>query len=334
MTMARPFVLLSIAMISALISAHNSPAPPGGDGAANAVQFVHDPCIIKDGVYIYVYATGPGIPIRRSKDLIRWETRGSVFEGTGPDWIRRELPESRGMWAPDIYFRAGRFHLTYAVSRFGSNHSLIGAASNKTLDPESKDYQWLDEGKVFESTRQDNFNAIDPNILPLSDGRLALTFGSFWSGIKLVVLDAKTGKPVKNSEVLPLARRPSPDAIEAPFLIRRGRTYYLFVSFDYCCRGVNSTYNIRVGRAESVTGPYLDRDGKPMMDGGGTPVVATEGSRIGPGHCAVLHDGRKDYLAYHYYDGTHNGVPTLQICPLTWSRDGWPIVGQPLGDAQ
>jgi arabinan endo-1,5-alpha-L-arabinosidase len=330
MKTSRPFVLLSIAILSALVSAQNSPAPP----TANAIQFVHDPCIIKDGAYTYVYATGPGIPIRRSKDLIHWETSGRVFEGAGPEWIRTELPESRGMWAPDMCFYRGRFHLTYAVSSFGSNHSLIGAASNKTLDPGSKDYLWIDEGKVFASTRQDNYNAIDPNILPLADNRLALTFGSFWSGIKLVFLDAKTGKPRKDAEVLPLARRPSPDAIEAPFLIRRGKTYYLFVSFDLCCRGVNSTYNIRVGRAEKVAGPYLDKDGKAMMDGGGAPLLATEGSRIGPGHCAVLHDGRKDYLAYHYYDGTHNGVPTLQIAPMTWSRDGWPVLGPPLADAQ
>ncbi len=216
------------------------------------------------------------------------------------------------------------------MSNFGSNHSIIGAASSQTLDPSGKDYRWIDEGKVTESTRQDNFNAIDPNILPLDKKRLALTFGSFWSGIKLIYLDARTGKPEPGAAVIPLAQRPSPDALEAPFLIRRGRYYYLFVSFDLCCRGVNSTYNTRVGRAEKAEGPYRDKDGKPMMEGGGTQILETEGTRIGPGHCAILRDAGKDYLAYHYYDGARNGFPTLQISPMTWSRDGWPVLGKPL----
>ena len=160
------------------------------------------------------------------------------------------------MWAPDISFYSGRFHLTYAVSSFGSNHSLIGAASNKTLDPASKDYQWVDDGKVFESTRQDNYNAIDPNILPLADGSWRSPSAPSGPASSSYSWMRRPASRCKAPRSLPLARRPSPDAIEAPFLIRRGKYYYLFVSFDYCCRGVNSTYNIRVGRAESVEGPY------------------------------------------------------------------------------
>ncbi len=331
----RLFVLLAMPAMSCLLSFQNSPAPSRtkalpspaerseesqGEGPgvrANPVP-VHDPCIVKEGSTYYVFATGPGVPVQRSTDLVHWEAAGRVFEGEGPEWIKKEIPQSRGMWAPDICYYGGRYHLTYAVSTFGSNRSLIGAASNKTLDPAGKDFKWIDEGKVVESTRQDNYNAIDSNILPLNGKRLALTFGSFWSGIKLVYLDAKTGKPEKPGEVVPLAQRPSPDALEAPFLVRRGRYFYLFVSFDFCCRGVRSTYNIRVGRAEKVEGPYLDKESKPMLEGGGTPLLATEGNRIGPGHCAVLRDTGKDYLVYHYYDGTRNGFPTLQITPRTW----------------
>lgn len=330
MKLTRTFVLLSIVVISALISAQNSPTPPAPGPGSNAVRPVHDPCIIKQGSAYYVFSTGPGIPMRRSTDLVHWEAAGRVFEGAGPDWIRAELPDSRGFWAPDISYYGGRYHLLYCVSSFGSNHSLIGAASNKTLDRTSTEYHWTDDGKVLGSTRQENFNAIDPNVLPLDRDRLALTFGSFWSGIKLMMLDPKTGRPQPDAQPLPLARRPPPDAIEAPFLIRQGRYYYLFVSFDYCCRGVNSTYNIRVGRSESVTGPYVDKDGEAMLEGGGTQLVATEGTRIGPGHCAVLRDEGKDYLVYHYYDGLRNGAPTLQVSPMTWSSDGWPVIGRPL----
>ena len=326
MMVKRSFVLSSALLATSLLSAQNETAPQ----KPNAIQFVHDPCIIKADAAYYVYATGPGIPMRRSTDLIHWEAIGQVFQKE-PEWIKKEMPQSRGIWAPDIAYYGGRYHLHYAVSTFGSNRSVIGAASNKTLDPADKDYLWVDEGKVTESQRTDNYNAIDPAVLPIDRGRLALTFGSFWSGIKLMYLDAKTGKPLKDTQVIAIAQRPPPDALEAPFLIRRGKFYYLFVSFDYCCRGVNSTYNVRVGRSEHVEGPYVDKEGTPMLGAGGTQLVATEGQRIGPGHCAVLQDGRKDYLAYHYYDGAHNGVPTLQIAPMSWSRNGWPVVGRPLG---
>ena len=261
--------------------------PPGGSAAgmpADGARRVHDPCIIREGAFYYVFATGQGIPIARSRDLRHWERAGRVFPEGLPASIAREMPDSRGAWAPDISYSAGRFHLYYAVSRFGSNHSLIAHASSKTLDAASPDYKWVDEGRVFSSDRGQNYNAIDPNVIYTPDGRTALTFGSFWSGIKLVFLDARTGRPDPFAPVVGLAQRPSPGAIEAPFLIRHGRYYYLFVSFDYCCRGVNSTYNIRVGRSPGVTGPYADRDGKPMLAGGGSVVVTGAGREAGPGH--------------------------------------------------
>ncbi len=338
---------------------------------------VHDPCIIRDGVFFYVFSTGGGIPILRSRDLRQWEPVGSVFGQGLPEWTRQAIPGSRGAWAPDISFANGRFQLYYAVSRFGSNRSLIGLASSKTLDPASPDYGWRDDGKVFESGPDTDYNAIDPNLIRLApapaafdppapgrpaktpaanpaapgaaadagdpaSARAALTFGSFFSGIKLVFVDAQTGKPAPNARVYSLAQRPSPDAVEAPFVIRHGAYYYLFVSFDFCCRGVNSTYNIRVGRSPDVTGPYADRDGKPLREGGGSPVLAAQGREIGPGHCAVLQDAAlpaepgkavpsaQDYLVYHYYDRDANGASRLQIRPLTWTHEGWPLAGTPM----
>ena len=130
-----------------------------------------------------------------------------------------------------------------------------------------------------------------------------LSFGSFWGGIKLRKLDHSTGKLSSQDPTLySLASRPRtaqlPGAIEAPAIIRKNGYYYLFVSFDFCCRGKDSTYNIRVGRARRVTGPYIDRSGKPMMEGAGTLVVAGQGRWAGPGHCAVLRK-RRDTLVYH-----------------------------------
>lgn len=315
-----------------------APAPPLSETrqpeptkpTPNAIQHVHDPCIIKQGRDFYVFSTGNGIPIRRSRDLVHWEFIGQLFAENVPAWAKEKIPNATMIWAPDIAYFGGRYHLYYSVSSFGSNRSFIGLATNKTLDPKSNDYAWKDEGVVFESKPGDNFNAIDSNVLLLDGKRLAFAFGSFWSGIKLVMADANTGKPLPDAPVQSLAQRASPDAIEAPFLIKQGEYFYLFVSFDFCCRGVRSTYNIRVGRARQIDGPYVDKEGKLLTEGGGTPLLATEGRFIGQGHCAVLKDGKKHWLVHHFYDGENNGIPTLQVRPLMWDKQGWPVAGTPL----
>jgi arabinan endo-1,5-alpha-L-arabinosidase len=303
-------------------------SPPSSE---NAIKHVHDPCIIRQGAYYYIFSTGPGVLMRRSHDLVTWEFLGQVFPDKVPAWALAEIPDSTSLWAPDIAFFEGKYHLYYSVSSFGKNRSVIGLATNKTLDPKGKDYAWKDEGKAFESFPRNDYNAIDSHVFAVGRDRMVFTFGSFWTGIKMVEMDRKTGKPVPGAAVRPIARRPAPGAVEAPFLIRNGDYYYLFVSFDFCCRGARSTYNIRVGRAKAVEGPYIDRSGVSLLENGGTPVLSGEGRYVGPGHCAVLKDGRRWRLVYHTYDMEDNGVPTLQIRPLTWDRDGWPVPGSPLG---
>ncbi|MBV9851557.1 MAG: arabinan endo-1,5-alpha-L-arabinosidase [Armatimonadetes bacterium] len=298
-----------------------------------SVRHVHDPCMAKADGHYYVYSTGAGIPIRRSPDLIHWERIGRVFTEDVPAWAREVVPGSRGIWAPDIAFFRGRFHLYYAVSTFGSNRSVIGLATNTTLDPSCAEYDWVDEGEVLRSDHDDGYNAIDPNLVFVSHDQVALAFGSFWSGIKMIRLDHRTGKPEPGAVLVSLARHPPSTAIEAPFLMRRGPYFYLFVSWDFCCRGAGSTYNIRVGRARQAAGPYRDREGKPMLDGGGTLVLGTEGDMIGPGGCSVYQGAADDLLVHHFYDGGQNGVPTLQIRPLIWTPDGWPVAGRPLAQA-
>jgi arabinan endo-1,5-alpha-L-arabinosidase len=271
------------------------------------VRRVHDPCIIAAGGSYYVFCTGGGIPIRRSKDLIHWERIGSVFQDI-PGWNKDEVPGVRGLWAPDISFFNGQYHLYYAVSTFGSNRSCIGLATNATLDPNSPNYKWVDQGKVIGSTRTDNWNAIDPNIVFDEQRQPWMAFGSFWSGIKLVRIDRLSGKPQGISAFHDLAARSRPGAIEAPFMIRREGFYYLFVSFDFCARGVDSTYKIMVGRSEKIIGPFLDKDGKSMLYGGGTLVLASQGHVRGPGHNAALEEKCR----------TQDGiVPSLRR-PLAW----------------
>jgi arabinan endo-1,5-alpha-L-arabinosidase len=295
---------------------------------------VHDPTIIREGDTFYVFSTGnrrAGIlPIRCAKDLYHWTRCGQVFNSL-PAWATKEIPGARSAWAPDISHHNGKYHLYYSVSTFGRNDSTIGLATNRTLDPNRPDYQWVDEGLVVRShAGRDDWNAIDPQLVIENSHRMWLCWGSFWGGIMMRRVEPATGKlSAMDTTLYNLARRPrtagQQGAIEAPFIVRHDDWWYLFASFDLCCQGAKSTYNIRVGRARKVTGPYLDRDGVPMTEGGGTLVLeATTPAWRGPGHQAVLQDVSGEYLVFHAYDGT-TGRPELKISTLVW-QNGWPRV--------
>jgi arabinan endo-1,5-alpha-L-arabinosidase len=296
---------------------------PRGD-----VRQVHDPAIIREGDTYYLFSTRAGIAIRCSKDLLEWRLCGDVFAHL-PDWAVKDVSGVRGLWAPDISYFNGKYHLYYSVSTFGSNRSSIGLATNQTLDQASEKYRWMDQGKVISSSKSDDWNAIDPHVVLDEQNQPWLSFGSFWSGIKMRKLDVATGKLSDADQTLySLANRPRSQegAVEAPTIIRKNGYYYLFVSFDFCCRGKESTYNIRVGRAQRLTGPYNDRNGKPMLEGGGTLVLSGKGRWAGPGHCAVLQDKSRETLVYHAYDTEWRGISTLRITPIVWDSDGWPTI--------
>ena len=291
-----------------------------------STRAVHDPVIMQQGDRYYLFSTGPGITIRCSDDLLTWELCSAAFFGL-PRWIKEHVPAVTDLWAPDIAFHDGRYLLYYSASSFGQNRSAIGLATNTTLDVDSDDYVWEDQGLVIESFPGDNWNAIDPNFVLDREGQPWLAFGSFWSGIKLRRLDPATGKPSDEDPTLySLARRSPPGAVEAPFIVNRNGHYYLFVSFDQCCRGVDSSYNIRVGRASEITGPYLDRDGVPLLEGGGTLLLAFTERWRGPGHNAILEGEAGDFLVYHAYDAENFGQFFLRIEPLVWGEDGWPTL--------
>jgi arabinan endo-1,5-alpha-L-arabinosidase len=331
---------------------------------SGAFAGTHDPSIAFDHGTYYVFATGaayparpegmpppsPGdakapppapigqIPIRCSPDLHRWTRCGSVFSAI-PAWIQQTSPRTRELWAPDISYFDGQYHLYYAFSVFGKNTSGIALATNESLNAADPKYKWVDRGLVIRSYEKDDFNAIDPNLVLDGKGQAWLSFGSFWSGIKMIRLDRTTGLRAADTKIYSLASRhatpnavrnpdlpPDSEAIEAPFIFRHGGYFYLTVAWDLCCRGTRSTYRTMVGRSKEVTGAYVDRSGVPLMLGGGTPLLVANSTWLGPGGASVLHtpDGvpSEDLLVFHAYSAK-DGHPALQISTIAW-KDGWP----------
>jgi arabinan endo-1,5-alpha-L-arabinosidase len=334
--------LLTVTSVAAILAILSLSPPTGGGqpGSAggtpearetlrqmgNRNVGLHDPStIVRCKDEFWLFATGATVCFR-SRDLLTW-TPGPRALSAAPAWVRAAVPNHNGrdFWAPDVIRVKDKYLLFISASSFGVNTSAIGVFSNATLDPDDPAYRWNDGGLVIQSRTQDDFNCIDPAAFLDTDGRLWLAFGSFWGGIKLIELNPDTGLRIApDSPMYALAHW---DSIEAPFLYRHDGRYYLFVSIGLCCRGAYSTYETRVGRADKITGPYLDKDGKDMLLGGGSVFLTTRGPYIGPGHPGIIEVDGKSYVSCHFYDGTANGASKLAIRPLTWDAQGWPVAG-------
>jgi arabinan endo-1,5-alpha-L-arabinosidase len=298
---------------------------------------VHDPSIIRQGSTYYVFSTdassnqGGFIPIRCSTDKIAWTACGYVFSSL-PSWISGAVPQATEIWAPDVSYFSGTYHVYYAVSSFGSNVSAIGLVTNTTLDSSDPSYSWVDQGLILQSTASDNFNAIDPNILVDAGGSVWLTYGSFWTGIYQQQVDPATGKIQSGSTTYHLAERASDvpnDPIEGSSLVYENGYYYLFVSWDYCCETdpAQSDYKIVVGRGTSPNGPFTDQNGVDMATGGGTILLQGDATWAGPGgQTAYIDPTDGDLIVFHALQLSQNGLDFLFVRSLNWTND-WPVIG-------
>ena len=289
---------------------------------------IHDPSTViqQDGRY-YTYGTG-GLPILVSDDGWNWQRKGSLISvlpggKPGADVLARGGNNS---WAPDIIHIGDKFFVYYSAPGTQPK-SAIGLLVGRTLDPDSPDYKWEDGGPVAWSDGVEDSNAIDPGVLLGPDGKLWLTYGSYFGYIRLVELDPKTGKRLRPD------KPPVNIAInsEASIPIYRDGWYYLLVTHGSCCQGANSTYNIRMGRARKVTGPYLDNMGVDMIEGGGKLFAASRGRHVGPGHFGLLDLGQgvQKFSLHYEADLDRGGISVLDIRPLLWN-DGWPVAGDNL----
>lgn len=338
----RRAVLVAAAAVVALVTAGGVTAAvlarAGDVPAATALPVagdvaVHDPALVAgaEGEPWYVYSTGDqrenagAVQVRRSTDAgATWEYVGTAWgPSDSPRWAQEAVPGVVNYWAPELYEHDGTWYLYYAASTFGSNRSVIGLRTSPTLDPDDPDYGWTDRGEVWRSEPSDPYNAIDPGVVEDADGTPWLTFGSYWSGIQVVELAWPDGLPVAGAEPVGLASRlAAPHAVEAPYVVPHDGWFYLFVSQDACCQGVDSTYRIAVGRSRDVTGPYVTRDGTDLLLDGGDVLLETTGDLVGPGGQSVSHG----IMAFHYYDAATGGTPTLALRELAWDADGWPVL--------
>ena len=278
---------------------------------------VHDPVMAMEGDTYYIFATGMGIQQMTSKDRKTWTVLPQPVMTVIPGWTTDSVPGFiNHVWAPDVIQWHGRWWLAYSCSTFGKNGSAIGLLSTRSL----RSNMWRDEGCII--TSHDWKRGADGQMTGGLDSTMHLD-GSQLSKPRTIARRHRPGDPTAAEN--PTSRYAGRNAIEAPFVYKHDGYYYLFVSWDYCCRGAKSNYRVAVGRSRNVSGPYLDREGKDMLMGGGTLFL--EGDKKvwdATGHCAAYTFNGEDIFICHGYSATQNGAAMLIQRPISWTTDGWP----------
>ena len=279
--------------------------------AQEGQPWIHDPSTVMecDGKY-YTFGTGGGGLI--SEDGWNWYP-GAVRPGGGA--------------APDAMKIGDRYLIAYSSTGggLGGGHAgRILTMWNRTLDPNSPDFEYTEAIEVASSEVDEDCDAIDAGLfMDPQTGRLWCTYGTYFGFIRIVELDPKTGARVEGNEAVNIAID-----CEATTVTYRNGWYYLLGTHGTCCDGVNSTYNIVVGRSRSVTGPYLDNMGRDMLAGGGKMVIDAADRQFGAGHFGrYIEDDGVEKMSFHWEaDLDRSGRSVLAIRPILWVND-WPVAG-------
>ena len=295
--------LLSVALVCTGIT--TAPAQVGQ-------PYIHDPSTIAEceGKY-YTFGTGGGGLI--SPDGWTWKG-GAVRPGGGA--------------APDVMKIGNRYLVIYGATGGGlggGHNGRILTMWNNTLDPNSPNFKYTEPIEVAASDGLEDNDAIDPGLLlDPNTGRLWVSYGTYFGNIRIIELDPNTGERIKGNKEQDIAID-----CEATDLIYRNGWYYLLGTHGTCCDGVNSTYNIVVGRSRSVTGPYMDNVGRDMLQGGGKMVIAAGDRVVGPGHFGrtIIDEGVEVMSCHYEADFNQSGRSVLGLRPLLWKND-WPVAGE------
>ena len=287
---------------------------------------VHDPVMIKEGDTYYIFHTGKGISIKTSKDKIHWKNAGRVFDSSHlPAWHKIDIPNQDGsLWAPDIHYSNEKFYLYYSVSAWMNFNSSIGLSTNTTLNAADPKYKWVDEGQVIGyKNGGEGVNVIDPNFIAEKNGREWLFYGSYKAGLRAVELDPSTGKLLKDPpENIVITKSLG----EGVFVIKGPQYYYIFASRGICCKGLQSTYQIVIGRSKAITGPYLNKEGASWIDNKYSLFLAGDSTEPGRGHNGFFTEGDSTFIVYHAYTRSANGASLLNIKPLYIDKEDWPTI--------
>lgn len=287
---------------------------------------VHDPVMIKQGDTYYVFYTGKFINVKTSKDRIHWTNSGHVFDkNTAPAWWRKDIPnQDSSLWAPDIHFYKGKYYLYYSVSAWMNFNSSVGLATNTTLDPKDPKYKWVDQGQIVSyKNGGEGVNVIDPNAVVEKNGKAWLIFGSYQKGLRLAQLNPLTGKLLQDPPELTTI---TTKLGEGSFIIKGPKYYYIFASRGICCKGINSTYQVVMGRATDIKGPYLNKEGKSWVDNNYTLFLEGNYEEPGRGHNGFITDRDTTFIVYHAYTRSAGGKSLMNIKTMYMDDQDWPTL--------
>ena len=305
--------------------------------AKDNLQPGHDPSMIRFEDGYALMSTNNNLQLWTSEDAYSWTNHKSTVSGV-PQWAYTYAPKTEGIWAPDIFYMNGEYRVYYCVSEFGKRNSAIGYQATTSIMPGTSGYGWQDHGHVFHTKDgTDKYNAIDADVVRDTEGNYWMAFGSFGLGIQLIKLDATTGLQANDDKtVYNIARRTSTasgGAEEGPSLIEHNGQYFLFTAWDKCCMQGNdieqTTYKTAYGRADKVTGPYVDRAGYNMATGGGTILLERYGRYVGPGGGEAFQDLNRVRFVHHYYDLNGDKYNHIHIRDVVFTEDNWAEMGQP-----
>lgn len=279
-------------------------------------QSLPDPTIIKAGNTFFLYATEDtrNLPILKSENLINWSFVGTAFT----DSTRPSFEPKGGIWAPDINLIKNKYVMYYSMSVWGGEWTCgIGVA---TADkPEGP---FIDHGKLFRSNEIDVQNSIDPFYIE-DNGRKYLAWGSF-RGIYIIEL-SEDGLSIKEAAT---KKQIAGTAFEGTYIHKQNNYYYFFGSIGTCCEGAKSTYQLVVGRSKSLFGPYVDKNGKDMIENGYSVVISGNERFVGNGHCSEIVKDKvgNDWIFYHGVDLKNPKGRVLLMDQVLWDSEGWPYI--------